>query len=82
MNQTILLLQQNDKDETVTKMLGLVGPLTAADPDADVAADGASIITENGTYSTRRKENRAAKTAAKTAVNTKNSQKKKRNCCV
>ncbi len=77
MNRTILFLDRNDTDERVAKLLGLVGPTTAGDADAEVAADGADIETENGTYGTKRTENTAAKLAAKKAVGEKNSQKKK-----
>ena len=77
MNQTILLLNGNDTDEYVGELMDLVGPSTAADADAVVAADGADLETENGSYASQRTANNNAKLAAQTAVRKKNAQKKK-----
>lgn len=75
MDQKCILLHETDTDEYVAEQAALVGPVAAADANADVAADGAIIVSSNSVYGTSRTENNAAILAAGVAVDKKNSKK-------
>ena len=75
MDRKCLLLSEHDTDEYVFTQAGLVGPKAALDANADVAADGAIVVTKTGDFGTARTDCDNAKLEAETAVTTKGTAK-------